>query len=128
LRAAGGGTAADTFMIGCVIREVGTPVTLRLTHGSLLLLKGEPDRVRVPGTTEIPGQGQRRRRIRCPRCAWEPGRHDLWMCVCLHSWNTFDTRGVCPACGRKWAETQCLRCTQWSPHDDWYEDERESSA
>jgi hypothetical protein len=115
-------------MMAAEISEVGTPVTLRLTHGSLFLLKGEPDRVRLPGTTEIPGHRQRRTRIRCPRCAWEPGRHDLWMCVCLHIWNTFDTRGVCPSCGRKWAETQCLRCAEWSPHDDWYDDERESPA
>jgi hypothetical protein len=115
-------------MIGCVIREVGTRFAQRSAHGSLFLLKGDPDRVRVPRTTETPRDRQRRTRIRCPRCAWEPGRHDLWMCVCLHIWNTFDTRGVCPSCGRKWAETQCLRCAEWSPHDDWYEDERESPA
>ena len=62
----------------------------------------------------------RRVRIRCPRCSWEPRRHDLWRCLCLHAWNTFDTGGVCPACGHAWAETQCLRCHEWSPHADWY--------
>ena len=88
-----------------------------------LFLKGDPDRVRAPETGDTPDHGQRRSRIRCPRCGWEPGRHDLWMCTCLHCWNTFDTRGVCPACGRKWAETQCRRCNEWSAHDDWYSDE-----
>ena len=67
-------------------------------------------------------------RIRCPRCAWEPGREDLWMCTCLHLWNTFETRGICPACGREWKETQCPRCSAWSPHEDWYVDDSEPSA
>jgi hypothetical protein len=59
-------------------------------------------------------------RIRCPRCQWQPGRDDRWSCKCGHSWNTFDTHGVCPACAVAWRETQCLRCGQWSPHEDWY--------
>jgi hypothetical protein len=89
----------------------------------LLLLKGDPDRLRTPGAHEDAGRRPGRRRIRCPRCGWEPGRHDLWMCTCLHAWNTFDTGGVCPACTRKWTETQCRRCAAWSRHEDWYEDE-----
>jgi hypothetical protein len=63
-----------------------------------------------------------RSRIRCPRCAWEPGRDDLWMCTCGHAWNTFDTGGVCPACGHRWRETQCMRCLEWSLHEAWYVD------
>jgi hypothetical protein len=59
-------------------------------------------------------------RIRCPKCGWQPRRHDRWMCVCAHVWNTFDTRGLCPACGKQWTETQCRRCHQWSRHEDWY--------
>jgi hypothetical protein len=59
-------------------------------------------------------------RIRCPRCAWEPERSDTWMCSCLHVWNTFETLGVCPGCGREWEETQCRRCHEWSRHADWY--------
>jgi hypothetical protein len=65
-------------------------------------------------------------RIRCPRCGWEPERDSRWSCSCLHSWNTFDTEGRCPACGRQWVETQCLRCHQWSPHREWYIDEPET--
>jgi len=64
-------------------------------------------------------------RIRCPKCGWEPERDSRWSCSCLHSWNTFDTEGLCPACGRKWVETQCLRCHQWSPHREWYEEDGE---
>jgi hypothetical protein len=92
----------------------------------LLLLKRRLDPVVVSGFEDDDDLKRgRRRRIRCPRCAWEPDRHDLWTCVCLHSWNTFDTEGLCPACGRQWAETQCQRCKEWSPHAEWYEgDER----
>jgi hypothetical protein len=89
----------------------------------VLLLKGKPDLLRPPETTDTPARGERRTRIRCPLCAWEPGRHDVWMCLCGHVWNTFATGGVCPACSRKWEETQCLRCKEWSPHDAWYEDD-----
>ena len=35
-------------------------------------------------------------RIRCLLCGWSPRKEDKW---CGHSWNTFDTGGVCPACG-----------------------------
>ncbi|MCG6927629.1 MAG: hypothetical protein LJF30_20270 [Acidobacteria bacterium] len=86
----------------------------------LLLLKRRPDPVVVSNVEDDDDQKWGRRRIRCPRCAWEPDRDDLWACLCLHSWNTFDTGGRCPACGRQWTETQCLRCKGWSPHADWY--------
>lgn len=65
-------------------------------------------------------QGGRDERIRCPRCGWEPRASDRWSCTCGHAWNTFETGGVCPGCGREWAETQCLRCRGWSPHRSWY--------
>jgi hypothetical protein len=35
-------------------------------------------------------------------------------------WNTFDTGGVCPDCGKVWTETQCLSCHRWSRHRAWY--------
>jgi hypothetical protein len=66
----------------------------------------------------------RERKIRCPKCRWQPGRDDRWMCGCGHQWNTFDTRGICPGCDAKWRDTQCLRCQEWSPHEDWYGDDR----
>jgi len=85
---------------------------LMLKEGSLRLTDADPyDRI---GVDE--GRGS----IRCPCCGWRPGRHDVWACTCHHVWNTFDTGGVCPACGREWAETQCPRCEAWSRHGDWY--------
>ena len=64
-------------------------------------------------------------KIYCPRCAWEPGPHDRWMCLpeCGTVWNTFETGGKCPGCGRRWTETCCLACARWSPHEDWYHDD-----
>jgi hypothetical protein len=59
-------------------------------------------------------------RIRCPLCGWSPRKEDNWFCTCGHEWNTFDTGGVCPTCLHQWAETQCLSCSRWSPHSDWY--------
>ena len=65
-------------------------------------------------------------KIRCPRCAWQPGKHSRWFCDpgCLHQWNTFDTAGVCPRCAKQWDDTACLSCHQWSRHGDWYETDR----
>jgi hypothetical protein len=90
----------------------------------LLLLKGEPDRLRPPDTREGEEQGPGGTRIRCPRCGYEPGPHERWMCHCLHMWNTFETRGVCPGCGHQWLHTACPRCKAWSLHEDWYVKDR----
>lgn len=64
--------------------------------------------------------GVKKPHIRCPKCRWRPRKQDLWSCTCGCSWNTFDTRGVCPQCFRAWEHTQCLGCQQWSRHEDWY--------
>lgn len=63
------------------------------------------------------------RKIRCPKCRWQPTSSSRWYCSpgCKHCWNTFDTHAKCPNCGRKWTYTQCLVCDQHSLHEDWYE-------
>jgi len=66
----------------------------------------------------------RDRGIRCPKCGWRPRARDRWQCTCLHVWNTFDTRGKCPACTLQWHETACLSCLVMSPHEAWYADNK----
>jgi predicted amidophosphoribosyltransferase len=65
-------------------------------------------------------------RIRCPQCQWQPQRPDRWLCSpgCQHSWNTFETAGICPGCAKHWHETACLRCHEWSLHSEWYQREQ----
>jgi len=64
-------------------------------------------------------------KITCPKCNWEPDGGEYWACDCGHQWNTFDTAGRCPSCGKQWEQTQCVvhhgGCTEWSPHIDWYD-------
>lgn len=74
-----------------------------------------------------PGRGMSRAgsdpmdpRIRCPKCQWSPDAEARWSCRCRHLWNTFHTRGACPACGYHWTVTACLNCGQTSPHSEWY--------
>jgi len=79
-----------------------------------------------------PAGSEAARRIRCPRCQWQPDASSRWECwggdgpeppfnACGTSWNTFATGGRCPGCSHQWQWTSCLRCDEWSPHLDWYE-------
>ena len=70
--------------------------------------------------------------IRCPLCAWQPDASSRWSCEPMYSpeppfkgcgtaWNTFATHGRCPGCSHQWSWTSCLRCHDWSLHEDWYD-------
>jgi hypothetical protein len=66
--------------------------------------------------------------IACPKCDWRPSGDHRWRCSCGHIWNTFQTHGVCPKCGRRWKTTQCTvpsqgGCRQWSDHEEWYHED-----
>ena len=58
--------------------------------------------------------------IFCPKCEERPGILDEWVCTCGCVWNTFETCGVCPDCGKVWEFTACYNCGQWSLHSAWY--------
>lgn len=62
--------------------------------------------------------------IHCPSCLWEPDGGAHWVClsVCATEWNTFATRGVCPACCEVFEHTQCPVCHEISLHEAWYQD------
>jgi hypothetical protein len=68
-------------------------------------------------------------KIHCPRCAWAPGAHDRWECRpgCGTVWNTFETRGRCPGCAKRWLVTTCLACVVTSLHERWYHDEADDA-
>ncbi|WP_263377083.1 hypothetical protein [Granulicella aggregans] len=58
--------------------------------------------------------------VRCPECQWRPKTGNVWGCRCGNVWNTFTSRGRCPACSYQWPVTQCMQCGKVSPHEDWY--------
>ena len=71
-------------------------------------------------------------KIRCPVCRWQPEYRSSWICAsmgppenfspgCGHSWNTFDTAGLCPGCRHQWRHTTCLACSKTTLHKDWYD-------
>jgi hypothetical protein len=63
-----------------------------------------------------------KKRIRCPKCDWEPDGKPYWECeICLILFDTFATRARCPNCDNRWLETQCIRCHRLSAHEAWYE-------
>jgi hypothetical protein len=73
-----------------------------------------------PPVADTTGGGPVGPHIRCPKCRYAPRVEDRWFCNCGHSWNTFDTGGICPACLNQWKITACPRCGAWSAHSDWY--------
>lgn len=89
--------------------------------------------IRITKNASEPADAESVRRIRCPRCQWQPAASSTWVCwsgegpeppfpSCGTTWNTFATAGHCPGCGHQWQWTSCLRCHEWSLHVDWYED------
>lgn len=82
-----------------------------------------PPNARKPKTAEDPEDGEEEDPIpgiQCPKCAWQPRPSDRWQCSCGMVWNTFDTRALCPRCGKQWQDTKCLSCAGWSRHVAWY--------
>ena len=66
--------------------------------------------------------------VQCPVCRWEPDGGKHWKCTCGHRWNTFDTKAKCPNCKTQWEDTWCPNCGNSTPHDDWYQTQKDSSA
>ena len=119
-----GGAVLAAFDRTIGLRKLSTPTC---SGTKRLLLKSGTDRPSAPADSPAtPSTGSARGKggsvkIRCPRCRWSPRHDDRWGCHCGHSWNTFTTRGLCPACRTQWTITQCQSCHAFSPHEDWYE-------
>jgi Zn-dependent protease len=56
----------------------------------------------------------------CPMCRQHPPRGPYWGCPCGARFDTFDTRGTCPACGRGFNTTVCPCCQQSTALNLWY--------
>jgi hypothetical protein len=107
---------------------------LRIAAVFALFQKGDARR-EIEARLEEPDGDEAPRRIRCPKCTWQPAPASMWYCAdCAHpehffdgcgaAWNTFETAGLCPGCGHLWLWTSCLVCGQWSLHAEWYGDDR----
>jgi len=106
------------------VRHVSDTVLFLLKRDSSLL--GDIDD-KIEFDEDEPLEG-----IRCPLCRWHPSPSSRWSCLnldgpeppfpaCGAVWNTFSTHGRCPGCAHQWRWTSCLRCHEWSLHEDWYE-------
>ncbi|GHN01550.1 hypothetical protein WSM22_30390 [Cytophagales bacterium WSM2-2] len=63
--------------------------------------------------------------IQCSICGWTPDGVAHWRCTCGHQWNTFKTRGKCPACNFQWEKTWCPGCGEPTLHESWYKTRKE---
>jgi Zn-dependent protease len=62
----------------------------------------------------------RREGFACPNCGVRPPMGALWRCAqCKQTFDTFETRAVCPYCGSKFPNTMCGECQQTHPIGEW---------
>jgi Zn-dependent protease len=71
----------------------------------------------------------RRPGFACPSCRTAPPLGPYWQCAqCSQSFDTFETRSVCPHCGAQYSTTVCLDCRQSRPMSDWVVDSGAASG
>lgn len=62
----------------------------------------------------------RREGFACPACKTKPPMGDLWKCgQCGQSFDTFQTRAVCPHCATQFPMTKCSDCGEAHPIGEW---------
>jgi Zn-dependent protease len=65
----------------------------------------------------------RRPGFACPSCRTAPPVGPFWKCgACGQSFDTFETRGVCPNCAHAYPVTMCLDCGEQRPMTEWAAD------
>jgi len=56
----------------------------------------------------------------CPTCNTAPPIGNYWKCSqCQQPFDTFQTQGACPSCGRQFPVTACLDCHRAHPMNEW---------
>ena len=71
------------------------------------------------------GYGDIRDNISCPHCHFVPYAGTQWSCSpdgCGGTFDTFETRAVCPHCNAHFSWTMCPACGKTSGHNAWYHD------
>jgi Zn-dependent protease len=64
----------------------------------------------------------RHRECACPSCHANPPSGPFWLCEhCATRFDTFTTRGKCPACGAWYLDTTCPHCRARHHIDRWFE-------
>jgi Zn-dependent protease len=67
--------------------------------------------------------------VACPGCGQPPPCGTFWVCEhCQTRFDTFDTRGKCPACGAWYLDTTCPYCHAQHHIDQWYPSPRPERA
>jgi Zn-dependent protease len=62
----------------------------------------------------------RRKGFACPWCKTAPPLGNFWRCGhCANSFDTFQTKAVCPGCAAEFGLTKCLDCGRLYPVNDW---------
>jgi len=62
----------------------------------------------------------RRDGFACPACKAAPPIGDVWGCgQCGNRFDTFQSKGVCPACGAQFPATRCMECGAAHPMNEW---------
>ncbi len=57
----------------------------------------------------------------CPACFAAPPKGLFWRCdECGQYFDTFDSRGMCPACGMWYLQTRCIACGETHHVDRWH--------
>ena len=66
-------------------------------------------------------QAPRHQGATCPACEAAPPVGPFWQCpACRIAFDTFVHMAICPICGTRFPETQCLECQQAFPIMQWY--------
>ena len=62
----------------------------------------------------------RREGFSCPACKTAPPVGEFWKCAqCRQAFDTFQSGGICPHCGKRFDVTRCLDCGAAHPMSEW---------
>ena len=54
------------------------------------------------------------------KVGWSKSSIAFFISDALNADNTLITSDAALSCKKRWKDTQCIKCFEWSPHVDWY--------